>query len=407
MYNKIDLCFFLHFYDKSSQQCNGGDVLNIPYTKEEVVKNDFLFISYKHEDNEIVSEVISFLVERGVRLWYDADLVIGENWTKIAESLIKHEHCRGVIFFNSEISFTSEPVYLERKYTLEKKEACDEKKIPFFVFPVNIGKTSTVRLLKAVFDSLPDDDKTIERICPLEYVEGISRLFDRRTIYCYADPDDKEGYMTKLLGHIKKALPSVIDTEALSIREIEKNFGTVSTTLSFGIRKGNVTEDLPAYFLASNQRIEHKGRKYIVEDGIAYETAKMSWIPVYCDEERFVLLSRDIVGTRNGGDSLNDWLVGDFAKTTFSEDEWPEVLHVRLLTEEDIARASTPDFLALNTCETHWWLDSRSEGALQKVVKKDGTIYHSGYNFRVKKSGVRPVICLRKEFVVALKQKKF
>ena len=42
-----------------------------------------------------------------------------------------------------------------------------------------------------------------------------------------------------------------------------------------------------------------------------------------------------------------------------------------------------------------------------KVVKKDGTIYHSGYNFRVKKSGVRPVICLRKEFVVALKQKKF
>lgn len=378
--------------------------MNIPYTKEEVVKNDFLFISYKHEDNEVVSEVISFLVEQGVRLWYDADLVIGENWTKIAEKLIKHEHCKGVIFFNSEISFTSEPVYLERKYTLEKKEICEEKRIPFFVFPVNIGKTSTVRLLKAVFDSLPDDDKTIERICPLEYVEGISRLFDRRTIYCYADPDDKEGYMTKLLGHIKKALPSVIDAEALSTREIEKNLGTVNTEVSFGICKGKLAEGLPEYFLANDKCIEYKGKKYIVEGGAAYEAKKMTWIPVYCEDDGFVLLSRNIVDTRNGGEPLNDWLVQDFPKLAFTEEERLQVMQVRLLNEKDIKKAHSTDFLVFNDADGHWWIDARSGGALQKVVKKDGSIYNSGYNFRTKKSGVRPVVCVSKEFVISLKK---
>lgn len=83
--------------------------MDLPYTKEEVVKNDFLFVSYKHEDTEIVVEVIGFLVEQGIRIWYDADLVYGDKWPEIAEKLIKNDHCRGVIFLIVRIHFKAIP----------------------------------------------------------------------------------------------------------------------------------------------------------------------------------------------------------------------------------------------------------------------------------------------------------
>ena len=37
-----------------------------------------------------------------------------------------------------------------------------------------------------------------------------------------------------------------------------------------------------------------------------------------------------------------------------------------------------------------------------KSLKKDGTVYQSGYNFRTKKSGVRPVICIKKDYITSL-----
>lgn len=376
--------------------------MNAHYTKEEVVKNDFLFVSYKHEDTDIVTATIDFLMEQGVRLWYDADLVIGEKWPEVAEKLIKHENCRGVIFFNSEASFKSEPIYQERGFTLEKIETCNRKGQPFPVFPVNIGKPSTQRLLKAVFASLPEDDRESEKIFPLKYLQGISSLFSSDTIYCYADPENSEEYKQRLVSHIKKALPSVIDAEALSAREIAESLGTAKTTVSLGLCRGKSTERLPAYFLTKDQRVDYQGASYFVEGGAAYETVKMLWRPVYCDDEMFVLLSENIVDVRNGGDMLKDWLANAFADLAFTPAEREGVLSVRLLSEADIAKSKTPDLLVFDGADTHWWLDARSSGALQKVVKKDGSVYNSGYNFRTKKSGVRPVICVKKEFLTSV-----
>ena len=380
--------------------------MNSHYTKEEVVKNDFLFVSYKHEDAATVTEVIDFLFERGVRLWYDADLVIGNKWTEIAEKLIKHEHCRGVIFFNSEASFKSDPVYQERSFALERIQSCQQKGLPFLIFPVNIGKPSTMLLIKSVFESLPEDDREIEKTFPLKFLQGISQLFSSDTIYCYADPEKSEEYKEKLVLNIKKALPSVIDNEALSVREIEESLGTARTTVSLGVWKGKVTEELPAYFYSkdqSNQRVDFQGNVYLMENGVAYETQKITWRPVHCDDECFTLLSQNVVDVRNGGDLLKDWLQNTFLKQAFTEAEQAAIQGIRLLSEKDISQSQTPDLLLFSNADSHWWLDARSTGALQKVVKKDGTVYHSGYNFRTKKSGVRPVICVKKDFILANK----
>ena len=93
------------------------------YTREEIVRSDFLFISYKREDrNSTVAGVLDFLFQHGVRFWYDADLGVGQNWDEVVHELILHKNCVGAIFFNSVESFISEPVHKERGFALEKKK---------------------------------------------------------------------------------------------------------------------------------------------------------------------------------------------------------------------------------------------------------------------------------------------
>lgn len=373
--------------------------MNSLYTKEEVVQEPFLFVSYKHEDNAVVTEVIDFLYNQGVRLWYDADLVIGDKWPEVAEGLIKHDNCRGIIFFNSHNSFLSEPIYQERNFALEKAELCKKKGQPFLIFPVNIGQPSTMLLLKSVFASLPGNDREMEKIFPLKFLKGISMLFSSDTIYCYADPENSDEYKNRLVSNIKKALPSVIDNNALSEREMEKSLGGARATVSLGICRSNPAENLPEYFLSKDQRFDYQGSTFLVNSGVAYETKKISWRPIYFADDHVVLLSECIVDMRNGGDLLKSWLNDAFLQQSFNEVERSEILNVRLLNESDISKLQSPDLLVFSDSDSHWWLDSRSMGALQKVVKKDGSIYNSGYNFRTKKSGVRPVICVKKDFL--------
>ncbi len=378
--------------------------MNSNYTKENVIKNDFLFVSYKHDNvDTTVTDTIEYLLDAGIRLWYDADLGTGNNWAKIAESLIKHENCRGVLFFNSADSFLSEPVYRERTFTLEKIETCQRRKDkPFVLFPVHIGKPSTMLLLRDVFASLPTDDKVIEQKFPFRFLKSITDLFISDTLYCYADPDNAEEYKQRLVDDIKKALPAVVDPQALSAKEIAKTFGESSSTVSIGICKGKIAANVPEYLRVKEGRIEHLGATYLVSEGEAYQTQRISWRPVYCTDDEYVLLSENIVDTRNGGEDLKGWLRDRFAAVAFSKDEREAILEIRLLTEADVAMSKDPELLIFSGCDSHWWLDARGAGALQKVVKKDGSVYHGGYNFRAKKSGVRPVIRVKKEFISAI-----
>ena len=117
----------------------------------------------------------------------------------------------------------------------------------------------------------------------------------------------------------------------------------------------------------------------------------------------FVLLSNTVVDTKNGGDALNAWLENEFSKIAFTESELKEIKQIRLLSEDDISKAQMENLLIFDDASSHWWIESRSGGALQKVIKKDGTIYNSGYNFRTKKSGVRPIIHVTKDYIESIK----
>lgn len=366
------------------------------YTREDVVKNDFLFVSYKHADEKAVTETIEFLFSHGVRLWYDADLVTGDNWAKIAEGLIKHENCKGVIFFNSEDSFLSDAVYRERAFTLEKMEKCKAEGVPFYIFPVNLGKPSTLLILKDVFASLPDSAAAIERNFSLTNLESIISLFGSDTIYCYADPEKPGEFKQKLADNIAKTLPSVIDPDSPIGKGKSAPDQNKRNTVSMGICMDSVATGLPEYLLTKEQRIEYRDEIYFVKGGAAYHTKKITWRKICEDETGELYLAETIVDTRNGGDELTTWLNTRFQEIAFTDAEKEKILEIRLLTEADIAGSKDKELLVFEGCDSHWWMGTRAMGALQKVVKKDGSIYNAGYNVRTKKSGVRPVIRIKK-----------
>ena len=155
---------------------------------------------------------------------------------------------------------------------------------------------------------------------------------------------------------------------------------------------------LPSYFLTKDQRVDYQSATYIVQGGRAYTSKRISWRILYTEEEEAVLLSEDVVDVRGGGKDLNEWLAKDFLATAFTEEERAKIKELRLLTEKDVKKAEIPDAfvfdLPSDLTETHFWIADVSMGALQRVIKKNGTVYMGGYNFRTKKSGVRPVVRL-------------
>lgn len=386
-----------------------GDIVNNRiYTEEDIVTGDFLFASYKHENKELVTEVIDYLLGEGVRIWFDADLCPGKVWSKIAEKLISHENCKGVVFFNSVDSFKSDPVEKERLFAIEKQALCEKNDKPFFIVPVNIGKPSTIQLLKSVFDSFSDADSEsqLEKDFPLSHVNTISGLFNNSLLRCYMDPADKVGSMHTICDAIKTNIPTAVDTDSLRMRALEQGSAEANVTISIGICRDKSTDILPAYHLQKDQRVRHQNVLYIVRDGQAYTSKPITWRPLYCENDVFVLIAETTVDIRRGGNDLLEWLNGEFSATAFSDEERSAVSGIRLLSAADMAKISGDDTLifpaAADGSDAHWWIAEMGSGVLQKVMKKNGTIYNNGYNFRAKRSGVRPVISVHRNALAAL-----
>ncbi len=373
--------------------------MNQHYTKSEIENSDFLFVSYKHDDAQIVSAIISELYEKGVRLWYDVDLHIGDNWLQIAGELIENPNCKGVIFFNSISSFKSQPVHNERLLTLKRLAADKERSRPFYIFPINICCGSNVFLLKKVFDSLPQEPLALAREFPFEYLQAITSLFTDDTIY--AAPDDLTVCAQRLFSSIKSKLPATINTDYLHMKKLEQGFEQARVNIQLGICRGEpATEQLPAYELQTNKTLTFKNERYIVWNKQGYRAKPMVWIPLYCENDVFVLLAQDIVDIRGGGPELQSWLSGEFKEVSFAPEEQSVIRGIRLMSMADMGKALSPDCFGLK--ESHWWISDMNSGALQKVIRKDGTVYNNGYHFRNTKSGVRPVLLIGKEDLAKL-----
>lgn len=83
---------------------------------------DYVFISYSHNDQEVVGKDLEHLAKHGVVFWYDEGLHGGENWVQTVEKIVLDSHCKGIIFYISESFLQSESILKEIKLLYKKKE---------------------------------------------------------------------------------------------------------------------------------------------------------------------------------------------------------------------------------------------------------------------------------------------
>lgn len=106
----------------------------------------YIFISYSHEDKDIVYQDLIILSNNGARIWYDKAMHVGQNWIERARSKINDKNCAAVIFYVSENSLSSTAFLKELDYAVQRCEK-DEN---FIYMSVNIGEKTAFEILKRI-----------------------------------------------------------------------------------------------------------------------------------------------------------------------------------------------------------------------------------------------------------------
>ncbi len=358
------------------------------FTYDEIIEKDFVFVSYRSDNKDIVHPDMDILINKGVRAWYDKDLVAGNDWKERVESLIKHENCKGVIFYCSKEAFTSEPINDERIWTKQLIDKYKNEGKTFACFPVMLNSESIMCILKQVFDELPTNNKGIEEKFKRIYLDNILRLFTESMVYIKANQNNREGYLDDIFNALQSTIPSVIEMDLYKdLKEI-----------TFGHVKGEEVYNIPESSM-KNDGVFHdkRGNDYYIFNYRAYEYNELQWLYLYTNDEKKYFISKEPVDILNGGEFLKNWLLTDFAKTSFNENEIKYINEIRLLTEEDLNYIVDLNILKFKDDldgKKYWWIDSNGEGSLQKTMRATGEIYHYGFKPRMKKAGVRPVISI-------------
>ena len=116
----------------------------------------YVYVSYSHEDKEIVLDILKKLHTSGLRIWYDRGIQPGNTWQDYNANHIKN--CHTFLFFVSSNSVNSEECKYEIQY------ACDNLKaiLPIYLEKMNseeIGEGLKFRLSRwqAIFFYKYDD----------------------------------------------------------------------------------------------------------------------------------------------------------------------------------------------------------------------------------------------------------
>lgn len=319
------------------------------FTTAEATQNPFLFISYSHDDQDTVKAWADYLIDRGVRVWWDKAFRGGDDWETIAMKLLSHENCCGILFFCSQSAIESNNVAKEWRTAAKTKESREEGAF----YPQIIMTTDD-----PAFDYkyLTNFVKKTETLFSDEDYDDFRSLFGKKDhlYYSAARESDKEA----LLQNIKSLKPEAVDEHEI----IREKLADLSS----------------------------QEKDVVLKLGFFGPNGKpLMWRQVSQQDNTATLLCQQLLGEELGGQPLHDWLQS-FLQQNFSAQEQEAIQgNLRTLTLTEAATVPQEHLAAENV----WWL-ADCDGHLQSVVREDGTIYSGGYHNKLYKKGVRPVITM-------------
>lgn len=326
------------------------------FTAEVVKEKPFLFISYSHCNKEITGKMARFLLDEGVRLWYDKDLVPGDVWSEKVTDLIEHPNCNGVIFVCSPSAFLSENVHKERETALKEQKKRRSDSYSFFLVNVcdDVADGSCMCLLKQTFDKLSME--TIDKELPVNRFGTLMRILGKDTLDVKTAAED---CFPALLRGISENASAVVDKGAAVVEDLQRRSGTGGITFTLGNYNGS-----------------------------------LKWQMVSLQGENGVFLLQKVLEP-DFGKGLAVWLNTVFRSMAFSDEESQLFAdNIRLLTIKETELLAKKDLQA----DVAWWLQD-CNAARQAEVSTSGVVSPlRQVNHRVRR-GVRPVITLNMEDV--------
>lgn len=104
----------------------------------------YIFISYSHEDSDVVYQDLKNIADNGGRIWYDRAMHVGQNWVERARVRITDKNCAAVLFYVSPNSVRSDAFLRELELTVQRSE----NDPAFSYMSINIGEVTAFEILK-------------------------------------------------------------------------------------------------------------------------------------------------------------------------------------------------------------------------------------------------------------------
>lgn len=142
---------------------------------------NYIFVSYSHQDYKRVYADLAVLYRSGIRFWYDRGLSAGKNWDAEVKDMIENPRCCGVIFYLSEHFFLSKSTNTEVDLVCGKEGAAGKN-----YFCVNLTEGQPSAILKS---TLRMDDAVLEQAgLDMDRIAVLARAFsDKQTYLAYND----------------------------------------------------------------------------------------------------------------------------------------------------------------------------------------------------------------------------
>lgn len=348
-------------------------------TEDKILAGNFLFVSYSHKDMDCVREDVRALQAMGVRIWFDENMRIGDNWQAIAREKLGHPNCKGVIFYNSAASFLSDAVLLERQEALARAE----KEKNFGVYSVNIG------------------GKTMQQLYT-EAMQGAEQGFLEKMLRDLLPHfNDKELYIPRYGSqecvaqiYQKIVRPNLAVDEAELFKDAFREYGGGSCRTDhfrFGSYFGTPCT-VPFKHSSPTERFFANETEYISYNNVLFELRPLEWDLLYAENAVAILLCTEILDFTCGGADADRYLKETFAKLAFSAKEREQLrAEPRLLTPSDIDKAKEIFAPEGKGAHRHWWIDADGLMDNWQMTYCRNKPYPNGFNVMMKK-GIRPVI---------------
>lgn len=351
-----------------------------------ILSNKFIFVSYSHVDRDAVREDMSALLARGVRVWYDENMRLGDDWTEIAKRVLMHENCVGALFYNSPSAFISTAVQIEQNYARLRME-----KGNFEIWSVHIDSETAEQIFVKACALTTNQKEYIFQVMPVQ-----TQMFTENNIYLLRD--NSQSTVDYLYDNI--AVPyNIVDNEDNFMDNVQRN----SISSSRHTEEITLGKYIAVRYIGPEQPNGDENQRFGAQenlaqlDGEVYTMRDLHWRLLYVHDGKAVLLCTQILAqmTFEQGQKL---LSDTFSKIAFSSEELKKLGTpvIRYMTSRDVERCfevHNEDALKLsNKGEfAHWWIDEDGLTASWKQTYSDDFRYKKGFIGFMKK-GVRPVI---------------